>query len=366
MAGRALLYRQALTYDVTPDGALVPRALPAQIVPADREAALYRHVAVLADAPNEAIAEAATRYGPLGPTGRLAIGDPAVFVVALGQAIRGHVAGGADLGRWIANGGRTPIPGHLAPTAHLLCAVAETDPVVSQRLLELFTEVGPGLKSEEERDQLLRAMEVQEQELLAAIGRREQLLSDHVKKGDAHVRVIPMPGTGRYLRLAARVLPVLIAKADEIGPPSTLIPPESLGRLATGFQPYIGENILPPEHVDRWRQAAAEMVAWSATVKAAGSMSAVQLSTARELLAMRLRQVDAWPYPVGEQVGTFARALWSVWQRLIGHRPPRTCTWPQCSTMLPADAHGNRRHCDQHRRERDRVRAARNRRQRTG
>jgi hypothetical protein len=47
-------------------------------------------------------------------------------------------------------------------------------------------------------------------------------------------------------------------------------------------------------------------------------MSAAKLRQARELMAMRLRQVDAWPYPSGEQLGTFARALWSVWQRLIG------------------------------------------------
>jgi hypothetical protein len=75
--------------------------------------------------------------------------------------------------------------------------------------------------------------------------------------------VIPRPGTGRYLWLAAQVLPALLAKADEIEPPSMLIPPEGLGRLAPGLQPYIGENILPPEHVDRWRQAATETVAWT-------------------------------------------------------------------------------------------------------
>jgi hypothetical protein len=359
-----VLYRQALTYEVTSEGALIRRGDPARIVLADREAPLYRRIAALSGATDAVIAAAATQYGPLGPTGRLAVGDPALFAFAMGELLRGNMAGIARLGRWIATGGRTPVPGHLSPTAHMLCAVAEADPAVLQRLLELLTETGPGLASEEERDLLFASMDAQEQAILAAVGRRESLLREQVKKGDAHVRVIPKPGTGRYLRLAAQVLPVLVSKAEEIGPPSTLIPPEGLGRFATSFQPYIEENIVPPEHVDHWRQAAAEMVSWTATISAAKGASSAELSRYREVLAMRLRQVDAWPYPAGETLGTFGRALWSVWARLVGGSPPRLCAWPGCSTLLPPGAHGNRRHCDAHRVQALRERAARNRRRR--
>ena len=253
MAPSAGLQRMALHYDLADDGRLVARNLPASQVSAKGEGALYRRIAILASASDEAIADAASRYGPLGPVRPLSIPDRALFMWAIGEQFRQHMLGLGRLRLWLATGGLTPIPGRLAPMAHLVAAVAETDPVLCQRLLDVFTENGPTVVPEEERDWLGRAFDAQEQVILHAIGRRERLLTKHVKKGDAHVRVIPKPGTGRYLRLASRYLRALIAKAEEVGTTATLIPPDSVGRVATSLQPYIQENILPTETVTAWR-----------------------------------------------------------------------------------------------------------------
>ncbi len=361
MAAVRALYRQQLAYELAPDGTLIARDLPARIVPAGHEGALYRVIAALVDAPDLVVAQTATRYGPLGPTQRLPIEDQALFVMAWSEQYRGLVAGINGLGRWISSGGRTLIPAELAPSAHMLCAIAEADPATMRRTLDLLTDDEPGSLSDAERDGLDAAMDRWEQATLAALGRREPLLRELPNTGQSMMRVEPAPGTGGHLAMAARFLPALLAKADEFGSPSSLIEPGALGRHATAFQPYITENYLPAEHVDHWRQAAKEMAFWSRLVKSAASASRADLARAQELLTTRLRQVDAWPYPAGEQVGTFGRALWSVWPRLTGRKPPRACTWPGCPTLLPSNAHGNRVLCDEHRRDSARRRAARNR-----
>jgi hypothetical protein len=174
------------------------------------------------------------------------------------------------------------------------------------------------------------------------------------------------PGPSVDPGLAAHYLRVLVRKAEEVGPTATLIPPDSLGRFATSIQPYIEENIIPTETVSAWRQAATELQTWTAILRAARTASQAEISQAKSLLTLRLQQVDAWPYPSGDQLGAFGRALWTVWPRLVGQAPQRGCSWEGCSTLLPPGAHGNRQRCDEHRRECDRLRAADNRRRRAG
>ena len=355
------LQRLALGYDLGDDGRLVARNLPARLVPAAGEGALYRRIAALADAPDAAIAAAASRYGPLGPVRPLAIPDRALFIWAMGEQFRKHMQ---DLGRlrsWLATGGQTPIAGRVAPMAHLIAAIAETDPLLSQRLLELLSQTGVPVVPEHERERLGIAFDEQEQLILHAIGKRERLLTKHAKKGDAHVRVIPAPGTGRYLGLAARYLRVLIRRAEEAGTTAALLPPESLGRFATSLQPYIEDNIVPTETVGAWRQAASELRTWVTILRATRTASPAEMSQPEALLTLRLQQVDAWPFPSGEHLGTFGRALWTVWTRLVAEAPQRRCTWPDCVTVLPIGAHGNRDYCDAHRREAARLRSARTR-----
>jgi hypothetical protein len=353
-------------YKLADDGRLVPPDLPARLVPARGEGALYRRIAALAHAPDTAIAAAASRYGPLGPLGPVStpIADPQLFMWAVGELFRQYVLDIDRLGPWIDAKGKTPIPGHLAPTAHLLAALAETDLVLAQRLLDLFAQDGPSELPDEERQGLAHALEVQVQVLLHAWGQREHLLSEQVKESQAYVRVIPKPGTGRYLALAARYLQVAVAEADEVGTTAAQAPPDSLGRVATMLQPYLDDNLIPPENVSAWREAATELQRWANILRATRTADPPEISPWKALLTLRLQQTYAWRYPSGQQLGAFGRALWTVWTRLVQQPPQRRCTWPdQCPTLLPPDAHGNRRYCDAHRREAARQRSARSRQQ---
>jgi hypothetical protein len=364
MADSTGLDRLELTYELAEDGRLVPRDLPARRVPARGEGALYRQIAALADAPDTAIAAAASRYGPLGPLGLLPLTDPAAFIWAAGELLRQTVLDIDRLGPWIDARGNTAVPARLARSAHILAALAETDSALAQRLVDLFTQGRLSDLPDEEGQQLLQAYGVQHHVWLQAIARRAHLIVEHLNMADAHVRVIPKPGRGRYLALAARYLPLLVANAQELGPIAAIVPPDSLARVLTTLQPDFEENLVAPETVTGWRQAATELQGWATTIRAARSASPAQISEAADFLTLRLQQVYAWPYPSGQPLGAFGRALWTVWPRLLQQPPQRRCTWPDhCATLLPPRAHGNRHYCDAHRREAARTRSARRRQQ---
>jgi hypothetical protein len=363
MADSAGLYRLELSYELADDGRLVAPDLPARLVPARGEGALYRHIAALADAPDTAIAAAASRYGPLGPLGPLPLTDPPAFMWSAGELLRQTVLDIDPLRHWIATGGNTPVPARLARSAHILAALAETDPVLAQQLVDVFTQGGLQALPDEERQRLAQAYDVQEQVFLAAIGRREQLFYELPNEADAAVRVIPKPGTGRYLALAARYLQTTVTASEDTGTIAALVPPDSVGRLLTILQPYLEQNLVPTETVSAWRQAATELQGWATTLRAATTASPGQIAEAADFLNLRLRQVYAWPYPSGQLLGAFGRALWTVRTRLLHQPPQRGCTWLTCATLLPPNAHGNRHYCDAHRREAARTRSARRRQQ---
>jgi hypothetical protein len=113
-----------------------------------------------------------------------------------------------------------------------------------------------------------------------------------------------------------------------------------------------------------WRAACRELAGWVRELAMPEASSTEGRASLRAKLLLRLQHVDAWPFPTGELLGTFPRALWSLWQPITGHRPERRCTWPECTHLLPADAHGNRHLCDDHRLEALRLRSERNRRKR--
>jgi hypothetical protein len=363
MGDSAGLYRLALTYELADDGRLVAQDQPAALVPAGREGALYRHIAALADAPDTAIAAAASRYGPLGPVRPLPIPDRPLFLWSVDDRFRDYMRGIDQLHRWIATGGMTPIPGHVAASAHIVAAMAETDPVLAQRLIDLFTQDRLRELPDEERERLAQAYGVQEQVFFHAMRRRQHLLSKDFEKGDANVRVIPKPGTRPYLALAARYFQVLVAAVQELGTTTALIPPDSVGRVLTMLQPYVEQNLVPAETATAWREAATELQDWANILRARRTAGRDRISQWKALLILRLQQVDAWPYPSGQQLGAFGRALWTVWTRLVQQPPQRCCTWPHCATRLPPGAHGNRHYCDVHRREAPRLRSARGRQQ---
>jgi hypothetical protein len=349
----------AVRYEARPDGRLMAAELRGRAVPARGEGALYRRLARLDNASDAAIAQAATRYGPLGPTGPLPVSDRPLYLWAVGEQLRRHVANLTPLRRWIATGGAAAIPGRLAATAHVLAAMAQGDPNLAQRLVDIANDSDWRPVPGRDHERLLADLDAYEQALYQAIGRRESVIADQVRDPDASIHVVPAPGTGQHIALAADALRALVTSTEAAGGPAEAIAPEALGRFATSLQPYIDQNILPPETVAAWRIAAAELARWSVVVSLIRGATPAELAEARAKLTLRLQQVDAWPYPSGEVVGAFARALWSLWPRIVQQPPRRRCHWPSCPDLLPVDAHGTRRFCDAHRREAARLRAAR-------
>lgn len=81
------------------------------------------------------------------------------------------------------------------------------------------------------------------------------------------------------------------------------------------------------------------------------------------ILSLRLRQVAAYPLPVGQVVGAFGRALWSLWLPITGREPARPCMWSAgCQVILPEGSHRNLHFCETHLAEAARKRSERYRR----
>lgn len=103
------------------------------------EGALCRQLAAHAQAEDAAIVALASRYGPLGPTTRVALPDQPTSRWALDGSVRSSVRQLRVLRPWIAHGGTTPIPCHIAPVAHTPAPMAEVDDGALDRLVELLS-----------------------------------------------------------------------------------------------------------------------------------------------------------------------------------------------------------------------------------
>ena len=358
------LYRLALTYRATEDGLLVADQLPAARVLVRGEGALHLLLAALAEADDAAIVDAASRYGPLGPTKRLAIDDQPTYLWALDGTVRSNVRNLGLLRAWIAHGGTTPVPGRVAPIAHVLAVIAEADDDWTiARLAELLSEASSPL-TEADRATLGRRVDRIEHRIYAGIGRRAARINADHARGDSHVTVHVQPGARRRLRGSARNWRFIMERAAADGALSDVVPPGSLGRLATELRPYLSEGDLPlypAESIAEWRRACRELAGWVAELASQRDDLQRRRPSLRATLLYRLQTIDAWPFPTDELLGTFPRALWSLWQPVTGERPQRRCSWPDCMQLLQPDAYASRRHCDHHRREGDRLGAARNR-----
>jgi hypothetical protein len=196
----------------------------------------------------------------------------------------------------------------------------------------------------------------------AALSRRAARINSDYARANKHVRVPLDAAAARRLPAAVKNWGLLISKGAELGGTAALIAPGSLGRLATELRPYFGPNDLPlypAESVAAWRSACRELAEWTRAVSGPAEQLDQDRPTLSALLVYRLQQVDAWPFPAGELLGTFPRALWSLWAPITDSRPPRRCAWfESCPTVLPSTAHGNRRYCPIHVREAARQRAA--------
>jgi hypothetical protein len=209
-----------------------------------------------------------------------------------------------------------------------------------------------------------RRVDKLEHRIYAGLGRRAARINADHARGETHVRVNIQPAARHRLLSVATNWRLIMEKATESSSLNTLIPPGTLGRLATELRPYLNEGDLPlypAESVAEWRAACRELAGWVEELARPDATTPARRATLRPLLALRLQMIDAWPFPTGDLLGTFPRALWSLWQPVTGQNPERRCEEPECTRFLPVDAHGNLRLCEEHRREHDRRRAARNR-----
>ena len=391
------LYRLAVTYGVTEDGALRAVGPPTGRVRATGEGLLCRMLATLADADDVAIAAGATRLGPLGPLGEASF-DERRFGWALGEAMTDFMGQVDEVRRSVAR----VVPGRLSSAAHLLVAIAGIDPDLMTDLLAALDPYASLTSAERTRlrDLLWREFLA----LLARYSTQGETIADDLARGDETVHVTIPPGaTAERLRLARVFLETTQAAMGRDGGAGAVFGPGSLGRFATLLSPYEGSHgslIDVPETCAAWRSAGREMRVWRECVRLLRALAAGQevasgleavlgelrtyaaidgldqaglpparvqsLDTLRgraaSLLTLRLQQVDAWPLPHDEVVGAFGRSLWSLWRPITERRPPRQCQWRDgCTRLLPADAHANLRYCREHQREARRARAERNR-----
>ncbi len=408
------LYRLIVNYAVGADGELVPAAPPLDRARATGERLLYRQLARLAEADAATIAQATSRYGPLGPTSEQpALGDERRLAWRLNEMVGSVVPAIEELHRWIAAGGgiAVAIPGRLSWAARLLIAAATMDEKVMDRFSranEAFADGVDGRLSPEERSLYRKTFYGQ---VLAVLARYQATASEieaDTARGDELVHVRVPPGvTADRLRLAARLMASTFSPMAREGGIAATLEPGTLGRFDMLLGQYRNADGVPlglSDTVEAWRRAAAELVVWEQAVRllraadtrrdvAAPLRAALAAlrgfaglgaedapipsphatdpvtlrNAAAALLTLRLQQVDAWPLPENEVVGAFGRSLWSLWPRVTSRQPARTCQWPGCSRWLPTSAHGNSRYCqdrEEHKREAARQRAERNRRRR--
>jgi hypothetical protein len=398
------MYRLVVAYELAADGALLPVGPPSARVPATGEGLLYRSIAACAEADDAAIVAAASHFGPLGPTGVTAsIGDERTVGWLLGGRMSDLFADMSELDRWLASGGgiTVSIPARLSTAAYVVVSFACMEPEMLTALLRLTED--ERLPSETRAHTRARLWE----EGLAALARYEAMIEANPSNpalGDEPVRVLVPPSiTAQRLRLTRRLLLTTWRAMGRDGGPGAVLEHGSLGRFATLLSQYAGVQqtpLMPPENVNAWRTAAAELATWQEAVRllralAAGHTVAPMLrpvltnlcgfagisncegsrrppaaadahdqlrGEAASLLTLRLQQLDAWPLPEEEAVGAFGRALWSLWPPITGKQPDRRCQWREgCPRLLPDDGHGNRRYCEVHRKEAARERAQRNR-----
>jgi hypothetical protein len=330
------------------------------------------------------------------------LADERAMIWQLSQAMAQFFDGLDELDPWIEAGGSITIPGRLSVAANLIAAFAQVDPELIDGLL---CALDPNASIPTEERARLRGLLWGEG--LGTLGRYDSVsktMARQTAEGERQAFVVVPRAVGaERLGLAREALKRTFAAMGRDGGMAAAVEPGGIGQFVTLTSQYRSaqDSVLSlPQAVDDWRRAAKELAGWAEAVRllrrlAAGRDGADQLEAvlgqlrefagtgaaaqprpaarpapnldalrgaAASLLALRLQQVGAWPRPDDDIVGAFGRALWSLWSPITGKRAPRRCQWRAgCLRLLPEGAHGNRRYCDQHKREVARERAARNR-----
>jgi hypothetical protein len=393
--------RRVTEFVVTPDGMLAPAPnAPWRLEEAVGEANLHRRLASLSPAP-EAIAAAASRYGPLrfraDVLSVVPEGNWEQIGLGLGQASLPEWLSAAE---WIERGHEGPTPLALLQLRPMLEVLVSLPPT-ARRVLDLKT-------TDSDPAELAEALRLAEEMEPAWDGERfvGSIQNAPVLAGDGSDANWP-PRTEAFAWAVGLVVRMqsMLAGLDpmpmglEVGPvirDAITTMPESLQPI----QPGNGDNPLvrlahhvAEEKVEDWRNVIAEMCAWVNAIElrkradegtllgdmsglrslvatlldgmSAGTEGATTSGEFETLLRPRLRgslkaklhAAGVWPYPANEisrTVGTYARALWAVWFEFANERPPQACVTPGCAATF--SAHGNRRYCDSCRLLRDRSR----------
>jgi hypothetical protein len=320
----------------------------------------------------------------------------------LGEGMAAFVGTLDELDPWIEAGGSITIPGRLSVAANLVAAFAQVDPELIDGLL-CALDPNASMATEERA----RLRDLLWGEGLGTLGRYDSVskaMARQTAEGERQAFVaVPRAVGAERLGLAREALTRTFAAMGRDGGMAAAVEPGGIGQFVTLTSQYRSAQdsaLSLPQAVDDWRRAAKELAGWAEAVRllrrlGAGRDGADQLEAvlgqlrefadtgaaaqprpapwpapnldtqrgaAASLLALRLQQVDAWPRPDDDIVGTFGRALWSLWSPITGKRAPRRCQWRDgCLRLLPEGTHGNRRYCAEHKREVARERAARNR-----
>lgn len=382
------------------DAFLQAIALPPNIEPATEEASLDRQLAALAASDDAGVVAFACRYGLLraAPASALSDGLEAQLPIVGVEWLHGMRDQLPQLHRWIATGGSSDLAGHLVPLAAAVNLVAELDDSLVEAASGWLAGTPP---SPERQAELLIALT---SSLDRAVGSSATTVRLAALPTQVSLRASD-PRSARRLRRAASLIEQALDRLD-LAQPTASLPSgwlRSVGGLFAGVPAEPAWPLGGHESLADWRLAAGELAHWGEAARLVRAGEAVwrrqesrRASILRELrrlaevvpstppepasrtladassfraalvalLRRRLAREAAWPRPGGGVlVPTLPRALWAVWPRIAGQWPPRTCKWPECDELLPADAHGNRQFCWAHvelnRAARGRERAAR-------
>jgi hypothetical protein len=395
---RLALHRRSVRYRLDAAGELASVTPHTSDQPATGEGALHATIARLVRATDQEIVDAATRHGPLGPLRAVRPRDAARYVYLLNRAMLNERTHLDELHHWIASWSTIRIPARLAPIARLIVAFAEADPELSVFLAAVLSDPDPEFGRSDPATTWRRLMD-EHFRVIARVDFPRRVARRWIARPDALVFARVRLGSGGRITPAARLVRTLIDALECDGGLSATIEPAALGRFAAEVAPYRVApffGLAEPETLAQWRRAAAELALWGRALRDLRALRSAEVrrevtpplaelqafadlgtdpphaatfdEPARlageltSLLALRLQQIGAWPYPAGEVLGTFGRTLWSLWRPITDARPPRRCAWSEgCSTILPPKAHGNKVYCHAHLDELARLRSARTR-----
>ena len=387
MPKNVLFHRFVVDTVVGPQGTLVPATGAAwKWERATDETDLVDRLASMTDAPDGAVAQLATRFGPLrlrAPA--LAVRDSFVrenvardsvsMLSELASARHWYVSGMASREPaharvYVAAGYAWSVldPGTRAAAARLVnddAALANVDIDLASSLRQLASG-------------FLTAYLVRPRTGCEPIVRGLDTL-DRLLRGLAGMEAIPAleraGGSGRVLSELVTSLPDFVTWIGEAGPNAADVAQQAFRELAIeapsewraaatyvkatrdtiDLIAAVNGRLLTADETALLRSTGAVVTGWAPDSDLRAAEIGDRLAPlVRTSLEHQLDEAGIWPVRHGVTAGAYWRALAMLWQRLTDERLPRLCATDGCDQTI--GPHGNRQYCDIHRAERQRVR----------